>query len=81
MQLKFYKQVNANPDFAQTLTQFLFERFRKCLEALLSNLSSDESKVKTIPEASYPRRHGAVPKVCVLHSMHHNWVTQVDPYR
>ena len=29
---KFYKQVNANPDFAQTLTKFLFERYRKGLE-------------------------------------------------
>jgi type I restriction enzyme R subunit len=30
-QFKFYKQVNANPDFAQTLTQFLFERYRRSL--------------------------------------------------
>lgn len=30
-QFKFYKQVNGNPDFAQTLTQFLFERYRKSL--------------------------------------------------
>ncbi|KPL72971.1 restriction endonuclease subunit R [Leptolinea tardivitalis] len=29
---KFYKQVNANPDFAQTLTKFLFDRYRKGLE-------------------------------------------------
>jgi hypothetical protein len=28
-QLKFYKQVNGNPDFAQTLTKFLFDRYRK----------------------------------------------------
>ncbi len=32
-QFKFYKQVNANPDFAQTLTKFLFDRYRKGLEA------------------------------------------------
>lgn len=32
-QFKFYKQVNANPDFAQTLAKFLFERYRKSLEA------------------------------------------------
>lgn len=32
-QFKFYKQVNANPDFAQTLTKFLFERYRKSLSA------------------------------------------------
>lgn len=32
-QFKFYKQVNANPEFAQTLTKFLFERYRKGLEA------------------------------------------------
>jgi type I restriction enzyme R subunit len=31
-QFKFYKQVNENPDFAQTLTKFLFERYRKGLE-------------------------------------------------
>jgi type I restriction enzyme R subunit len=30
-QFKFYKQVNANPDFAQTLTKFLFDRYRKSL--------------------------------------------------
>ncbi len=30
-QFKFYKQVNANPDFAQTLTKFLFERYRRSL--------------------------------------------------
>jgi type I restriction enzyme R subunit len=30
-QFKFYKQVNANPEFAQTLTKFLFERYRKSL--------------------------------------------------
>lgn len=29
---KFYKQVNDNPDFAKTLTDFLFERYRKTLE-------------------------------------------------
>jgi type I restriction enzyme R subunit len=28
---KFYKQVDANPDFAQTLTKFLFERYRQTL--------------------------------------------------
>jgi type I restriction enzyme, R subunit len=28
-QFKFYKQVNDNPDFAQTLTTFLFERYLK----------------------------------------------------
>ena len=30
-QFKFYKQVNENPDFALTLTKFLFERYRKGL--------------------------------------------------
>lgn len=30
-QFKFYKQVNANPEFAQTLTKFLFDRYRKSL--------------------------------------------------
>jgi len=30
-QFKFYKQVNANPEFADTLTKFLFERYRKGL--------------------------------------------------
>ncbi len=28
---KFYKQVNANPEFAQTLTKFLFDRYRRGL--------------------------------------------------
>jgi type I restriction enzyme R subunit len=30
-QFKFYKQVNGNPEFAETLTKFLFERYRKGL--------------------------------------------------
>lgn len=28
-QFKFYKQVNGNPEFAETLARFLFERYRK----------------------------------------------------
>jgi type I restriction enzyme R subunit len=28
---KFYKQVDANPEFAETLTKFLFERYRSSL--------------------------------------------------
>lgn len=31
---KFYKQVNANPEFAQTLTKFLFDRYRKGLNVV-----------------------------------------------
>lgn len=32
-QFKFYKQVNGNPEFATTLSNFLFERYRKSIEA------------------------------------------------
>ena len=31
---KFYKQVNADPDFAETLTKFLFERYRRGLDLM-----------------------------------------------
>lgn len=30
-QFKFYKQVNGNPEFAQTLTQYLFDRYQKSI--------------------------------------------------
>lgn len=31
-QFKFYKQVNRNPEFAQTLTKYLFDRYRSSLD-------------------------------------------------
>lgn len=31
-QFKFYKQVNSNPEFATTLSNFLFERYRRSIE-------------------------------------------------